>query len=134
MKDSVGKRSTQSVVDDLKYHLLWVPKYLKHSFDIEMRENVKEVFQPIAGDNEFSIDTIEMMEDHMHVFTEAPPRYIESKFHHHDGQSWCEGQYRQSEQVISSITNYTATDSHRSLYTDTQEVSNQDPLRPFLRY
>jgi REP element-mobilizing transposase RayT len=49
-----------------------------------MGEHVKEVFQAIAEDNEFNIDIIEMMGDYMHVFIEAPTRYIESKYHRDD--------------------------------------------------
>ena len=35
---------------------------------------MKEVFQQIPEEYEFSIDTIEVMEDHVHVFIEALPR------------------------------------------------------------
>ena len=40
---------------------------------------MKEVFQQIAEEYEFSIDTMEVMEDHVHVFIEAPPRYSPSQ-------------------------------------------------------
>ena len=36
---------------------------------------LKEVFQRIAEEHESMIDTIEIMEGHVHVFGEAPPRY-----------------------------------------------------------
>jgi putative transposase len=75
----VGIRSTKHAVYDLKYHLVWVPKYRKHIFDDEMREYVKEVFQRIAEEYEFDIDTMEVMEDHVHIFVEAPPRYAPSR-------------------------------------------------------
>jgi putative transposase len=44
--------------------------------DREVREFVKEVFEQIAQEYEFDIDTMEVMEDHVHVFIEAPPRYV----------------------------------------------------------
>ena len=75
----MGIRITKSAVYDLKYHLVWVPKYRKHIFDGELREYVKEIFQQIAEEYEFSIDTMEIMEDHVHVFIEAPPRYSPSE-------------------------------------------------------
>ena len=78
IKDSMGIRNTKHAVYDLKYHLVWVPKYRKHVFDDEMREYVKEVFRQIAEEYEFSIDIMEVMEDHVHVFIEAPPRYSPS--------------------------------------------------------
>jgi putative transposase len=75
----MGIKSTRHAVYDLKYHLVWVPKYRKHIFDDEIRESVKEVFQKIAEEYEFEIDTMEVMEDHVHVFIEAPPRYSPSQ-------------------------------------------------------
>ena len=36
---------------------------------------LKEVFQRVAEEYEFGVDTMEVVEDHMHVFIEAPPRY-----------------------------------------------------------
>jgi putative transposase len=75
----MGVRSTKSAVYDLKYHLVWVPKYRKLVFDNEIIGYVKEIFQQIAGEYEFSIDIMEVMEDHVHVFIEAPPRYSPSE-------------------------------------------------------
>lgn len=39
----------------------------------------KEVLQQVAEEYEFTIDTMEVMEDHVHVFLEAPPRYSPAK-------------------------------------------------------
>ena len=75
----MGVRRTKSAVYDLKYHLVWVPKYRKHIFDNEIRGYVKGIFQQIAEEYEFRIDTMEVMEDHVHVFIEAPPRYSPSE-------------------------------------------------------
>ena len=75
----MGIKSTRHAVYDLKYHLVWVPKYRKHIFDDEIRKSVKEVFQKIAEEYEFEIDTMEVMEDHVHIFVEAPPRYSPSQ-------------------------------------------------------
>ncbi len=44
-----------------------------------MRGYVREVFQQIAEEYEFSIDTMEVMEEHVHIFIEAPPRYAPSR-------------------------------------------------------
>ena len=68
-------RRTQHSVYDLKYHLVWIRKYRKVILDKEVAEYVKEVFRQIAEEYEFNIDTMEVMEDHVHVFLEAPPRY-----------------------------------------------------------
>ena len=70
----MGIRRTQHAVYDLKYHLVWIPKYRKHVLSKEVSEYLKEVFRHIAEEYEFNIDTMEVMEDHVHVFIEAPPK------------------------------------------------------------
>ena len=71
----MGIRRTQHAVYDLKYHLVWIPKYRKRVLGGEISEFVKEVFGRIAEEYGLCIDTMEVMEDHVHVFVEAPPRY-----------------------------------------------------------
>ena len=71
----VGIRRTKHAVYDLKYHLVWIPKYRKHVLSDEVSKHLKEVFQRIAEEYEFKIDTMEVMEDHVHIFIEVPPRY-----------------------------------------------------------
>jgi len=66
------KRAKHAVYDT-KYHLLWIPKYRKNIFNRKMAEYIKEVFQEIA--EEFEIDTMEVMKDHVHLFLSALPRY-----------------------------------------------------------
>jgi putative transposase len=68
-------RRTKHAVYDLKYHLVWIPKYRKQIFNHEIAAYLKEVFQYIAEEFDLCIDTMEVMADHVHVFTEAPPRY-----------------------------------------------------------
>ena len=75
IKDSVGIRRTKHAVYDLKYHLVWIRKYRKQIFNREISEYLKEVFQRIAEEYGFHIDIMEVMEDHVHIFTEAPPKY-----------------------------------------------------------
>jgi putative transposase len=71
----VGIRRTKHAVYDLKYHLVWIPKYRKPILNREIKGYLKEVFQQIAKEYDFQIDTMEVMEDHVHIFTEAPPKY-----------------------------------------------------------
>jgi len=71
----VGIRRTKHAVYELKYHLVWVPKFRVHILDKEVAGYVKVVFEQIAQEYEFQIDTMEVMEDHVHVFIEAAPRY-----------------------------------------------------------
>lgn len=64
---------------DLKYHLVWVPKYRASILRGEVAQYLKEVFGQIAEEYDFHIDTMEVMEDHVHVFVEAPPAYSLSR-------------------------------------------------------
>ena len=71
----MGVRRTKHAVYDLKYHLVWIPKYRKQILDKEISDYIKAIFNMIAEEYEFRIDTMEVMEDHVHVFVEVPPRY-----------------------------------------------------------
>ena len=71
----MGIRRTKHAVYDLKYHMVWIPKYRKHILEKEISDYLKEVFGQIAEEYEFGIDTLEVMEDHVHIFVEAPPKY-----------------------------------------------------------
>jgi len=71
----MGIRRTKHAVYDLKYHLVWIPKYRKHILDKEISDYIKTVFNTIAEEYEFRIDTMEVMEDHVHIFVEVPPKY-----------------------------------------------------------
>ena len=71
----MGVRRTKHAVYDLKYHLVWIPKYRKDVLSGEVSGYLKEVFQQISEEYEFRIDTMEVMEDHVHIFVEVPPRY-----------------------------------------------------------
>ena len=71
----MGIRRTKHAVYDIKYHLVWIPKYRKDVLRGEVGEYLKEVFQRIAEEYELVIDTMEVMEDHVHIFVEVTPRH-----------------------------------------------------------
>ena len=72
-------KRTRHAVYDLKYHIVWVPKYRKLILKGQLAKRLKEVFQEIAERYEFEIDTMEVKEDHVHLFLSAPPRYFPSE-------------------------------------------------------
>ena len=72
-------RRTKHAVYELKYHLVWVPKYRAKILGGEVREYLKGVFLEIAEEYEFRIDAMEVMADHVHIFIEAPPSYSPSE-------------------------------------------------------
>jgi len=71
----MGVRRTKHAVYDLKYHVVWIPKYRKHILEKEVLDYLKTIFNKIADEYEFRIDTMEVMEEHVHIFVEVPPRY-----------------------------------------------------------
>jgi putative transposase len=75
----VGIRRTKHAVYELKYHLVWVPKYRARILGVEEKQYLKKLFEEIAEEYEFHIDTMEVMEDHVHVFIEAPPSYAPAR-------------------------------------------------------
>jgi putative transposase len=68
-------KASAHAVYDLKYHFVWTPKYRKELLTGEVAEAVREIVQSVAEAYEMEIDTMEVMEDHVHVFVSAPPRY-----------------------------------------------------------
>jgi putative transposase len=67
------RRSKHSVYD-LKYHFVWIPKYRKRILAPEIAEYVKRVFQRTAEEYDMIIDMLDVVEDHEHIFLEAPPQ------------------------------------------------------------
>jgi len=68
-------RRTKHAVFDVKYHLVWIPKYRKHVLIGEVAQYTKEVLQRVAEEYGFWVDTMEVMEDHVQIFLEVPPKY-----------------------------------------------------------
>jgi putative transposase len=68
-------RRTSHAVYDLKYDMVWVPKYRKMILKGNLAKRIREAFAEIAERYEFEIDTMEVKDDHVHLFLSAPPRY-----------------------------------------------------------
>jgi putative transposase len=68
-------KRTSHAVYDLKYHVVWVPKYRKVILRGELAKGIKTSFQEISERYGFEIDTMEVKDDHVHLFLSAPPRY-----------------------------------------------------------
>jgi putative transposase len=68
-------KRTSHAVYDLKYHMVWVPKYRKMILGGELAKRLKMTFEEISERYEFEIDTMEVRDDHVHLFLSAPPRY-----------------------------------------------------------
>ena len=71
----MGLKRTSHAVYETKYHLVWTPKYRKWVLRGDVREKAKRIFEEIAENYGFEIDTMEIADDHVHVFLSFPPRY-----------------------------------------------------------
>lgn len=68
-------RRSSHAVYDLKYHLVWAPRYRKGILVDEVAEHAEDVLQRAAESYDMVIDTLDVEKDHVHVFLEAPPKY-----------------------------------------------------------
>ena len=66
-------KRTSHAVYDTKYHLVWSPKYRKWILRGDIRERVHQLFHEIAENHDIEIDTLEIAEDHVHLFVESTP-------------------------------------------------------------
>jgi len=67
-------RRTSHTVYDAKYHLVWAPKYRKWVLRGDIQDRVRELFLEIGDRHDIEIDTMEIAEDHVHLFVSFPPR------------------------------------------------------------
>ena len=64
---------------NLKYHIIWIPKYRRSFLSGKIAVRTKEVLYEIARQYKFKIIALEVMPDHIHLLIEAPPKYAPSK-------------------------------------------------------
>lgn len=67
-------RRTSHPVYDTKYHLVWAPKYRKWVLRGDIQDRVRKLFIEIGDRHDIEIDTLEIAEDHVHLFVSFPPR------------------------------------------------------------
>jgi len=72
-------KRTHHAVYDLKYHLVWIPKYRKSLLLGPIEQRIKELFYEIAEGNDFEILAMELMPDHVHLFVSASPKWAPGK-------------------------------------------------------
>jgi putative transposase len=66
------KRSLTSV-HNIGYHLIWCPKYRRPVLVGKVEERLKELLRLKAREIEVSIDVMEVMPDHVHLFVTCDP-------------------------------------------------------------
>ena len=63
----------------LKYHLVWVPKYRKRVLEGEIAVRIRELFYQCARVNNWWIEELEVMPDHIHMLIQVKPSLSLSK-------------------------------------------------------
>ncbi|QOJ79310.1 IS200/IS605 family transposase [Infirmifilum lucidum] len=71
-------RSTRHVKYWCAYHFVWVPKYRRDVLINGVREYAREVLSQILKELGCEPLALEVMPDHVHVFTICPPRHSPS--------------------------------------------------------
>ncbi|WP_424321103.1 IS200/IS605 family transposase [Lacticaseibacillus chiayiensis] len=65
---------TRRYIYNFHYHLIWVTKYRNQTFVTkELANEMKDILQRVADDNEIVIEKMAVMPDHVHVLISFPP-------------------------------------------------------------
>ena len=64
-----------STIYDINYHIVFCPKYRKNVLTEKIRDDLKLIFQTITSSNLWKIIEMEIMEDHVHLFISAHPKF-----------------------------------------------------------
>lgn len=66
------KHNTTSVVN-INYHIIWCPKYRRNVLVGGVETRLKELLPELAEESGCTIDTMEVMPDHIHIFLKGTP-------------------------------------------------------------
>ena len=75
LPSSRWKRSNKSVFN-IGYHLIWCPKYRRKVLVDGKDVRLKELLREKANSMEWTIESMEVMPDHVHLFVKAAPTDI----------------------------------------------------------
>lgn len=68
------KHNTTPVVN-INYHIIWCPKYRRKVLVDGVDARLKEVLVQIAEESGCTIETMEVMPDHIHIFLKGTQQY-----------------------------------------------------------
>ena len=66
------KHNTTSVVN-INYHIIWCPKYRRSVLVGGVETRLKELLPELAEESGCTIETMEVMPDHIHIFLKGTP-------------------------------------------------------------
>ncbi len=70
---------TRHAAYDLKYHLVWVPKYRKLILQGKVAVRLEQVFGEISERYGWQLQEVAVLADHVHLFVGAPPKYAPAR-------------------------------------------------------
>lgn len=69
-----GAIYTRRYIYNFNYQLIWVTKHRNQTFTTdELQDEMKNILQIVADDNNIVLQTIEVMTDYVHVLLSIPP-------------------------------------------------------------
>jgi putative transposase len=66
-------RRSAGAVYSLKYHLVWCPKFRRQVLLGQVEADLRELLAQKAAQLNVTIEALEIMPDHVHLFISAPP-------------------------------------------------------------
>jgi putative transposase len=69
-------RRNRNSVFQIGYHLVWCVKYRKQILTGQLADDLKELLLQIAQENDITIEQMEVMPDHVHLFVAATPNHM----------------------------------------------------------
>ena len=66
-------RTSNKAVYNIGYHLIWCPKYRRPVLEGEIDSRLRELLMQRASDLGISIEQMEIMPDHLHLFIKSSP-------------------------------------------------------------
>lgn len=67
-------KSTKHSRYHIFYHIVWIPKYRRCILIGDVADKLKGIFIEIAKEKKLSIEGLEIMPDHVHLFISSPPQ------------------------------------------------------------
>ncbi len=64
---------SKTSVHNVAYHLIWCPKYRRKVLVDKVAIRLKKLLKDKAKENDWKIETMEIMPDHVHIFVKANP-------------------------------------------------------------
>ena len=65
-------------VYSIQYHIVWCTKYRREVLTDGIDADIKEYLQKMASDYDFTIITMEVMPDHIHLLLDCKPQFFPS--------------------------------------------------------